>query len=233
MEQIDLLNIPSAAGEEPAKSWDSKGDMKEVLLLSFIDTLAQFAEASRTVWARCPCIATWCATLQEGWGESHDRKFAYDVLNIIQRTLKPFYGYIKEHNDEFIVEGESNAAFESLNLRGKWEAAPAAVKEVVWMYAERIAQFANGFTVCTKLPPRMFDTIEEMAHEISGKIQAGEFDMASIQSTEGIGNLGKGVLARLSEADQKSFADSLASEDSLEDVLDLFMGLVRQMSASN
>lgn len=225
-------------------------EVREHLLMSFEDLMKQFVEASAEVWPSCEVLARYKDEFLLGLAEVPDsvaeefklaygrRKFIHDLILKFHATLCDFYTDISEGSPDGIftnLDSDSEitrrmlAPLIELDVRTKYEAVHASIRETVWMYLQQLCQYSNMYVLCTKFPDNTMQSIFAMSRGLESKLKKGEMSMGDFNISS-LRDIGKSIVDGMNEKSVENLTRALTSDGGLENMVMMMGSMVKNIS---
>lgn len=225
-------------------------EVREHLLMSFEDLMKQFVEASAEVWPSCEVLARYkddfllgLAEVPESVAEEFKlaygrRKFVHDLVAKFHATLCDFYTDISDGNPDGIftnLDSDSEitrrmlAPLIELDVRTKYDAAHASIRETVWMYLQQLCQYSNMYVLCTKFPDNTMQSIFAMSRGLESKLKKGEMSMGDF-NIGSLRDIGKSIVDGMNEKSVENLTRALTSDGGLENMVMMMGSMVKNIS---
>jgi hypothetical protein len=233
--------------EEP---WMVTHDIREHILAEFDDLCRQFIDASVEVWPRCPVLTSWKDAFYAGVTEVPDtiaiefreqyqrRKFVHEVIAMWHAALSEFYASIAEQSDEEIlmaIDSDSEitqrivAPLIAVDVKGKYTAAHASIKETVKLYLQQLCQYSNMYMLCVKFPDKTMQNIFSMAKTMESKLKRGEMSLSDF-NLGSLRDIGKSIVGGMNKSSVEKLTRDLTSGGGIENMIMMMGSMVNQMS---
>jgi hypothetical protein len=208
------------------------GTMVDHIVQVFFQYSQQFIEALGEVWPECPELKRYklkfdmaCVHTPQSLALDNKRK----AVARYHATMSPHYVRCTQKDDKLMADRELQQTVDILNdlkFYEKWVPdLHAETKENVWEYIIHMNQYANLYSVYSKVPTGMLGKIETMATGIAGKMESGEMNMRDLN----IQQLGHTVMQNLDKSDLDSFASSMMGN--VQDVNGMYSMLGSMLSS--
>jgi len=200
----------------------------EGVLQQFLDMGLQFLNAAVEVWPEDRVLAAWKETAETARASGEDsrmRALAVAAQREFHDTFKDHYERLQK-KDSAVIDADL-PLLATLDVKAKWRAADAAVRDTVWEYVQQLAQFSSMYTLYNKCPGGLMGKVTSMASALVSKLEAGEMDMASINPLQ----LSQQMLANMDPQDLESFGRELSSGGDIMGMMSMVQGMVGGMGA--
>ena len=189
--------------------------MMEQSLQLFCDLTEQFLDALAEVWPECSGVKQTRLEYRLSCvqaPESVRQRAKNELITSYHEAMAPFYERCGKKDDSVFYEDSLHQSCQfmaNVKFCDKWtEDLHAETKENVWAYVLGLNQYANMYSLYSKVPRTMLNTIENMASGIASKIEQGDMSMTDIN----VQSLGQQVAENINMDDLNEFASSMMQD---------------------
>lgn len=217
---------PAPAAEPELKP----SSMRQSLLYSFANMMAQFLAAAATVWPKDVAIAKWNDAFGATVSAADDKgreAFFGTLIAGFHESFKEHYSNIASRNAA-LFDDERNPWLVAVRAKAKLREASPQIRANVWEYASFLARMSNMYALYAKCPDSLLGHIHKLALRLGGQLQRGELAMGDLNPIM----LGQQLMGVMSRDEVSKLGSSILSESNVDGILSLLQSMVGMLGGT-
>jgi len=201
--QAQLQSAPSLQPPTPSSTKAVAGAFAE-MLLQFLDALSDvFPECRKVVQYK---LAFNMRLMACGGDQEAVENVHTQAITAYHNSMSPYYARCLQRDETLLAEDIDLMR----NIDMEYKYTPDLhedTKAAIWEYIIKLNEFASIHSMYTQIPTGMLSSIENIAHNIAGKIGSGEMNLTDLN----LQNLSEQVMRSINVNDIQHFAQQLAA----------------------
>ena len=177
---------------------------------AFAEMLLQFLDALSDVFPECRKVVQYklafnVRVLACGGNQESIENVYTQAITAYHNSMSPYYARCIEGDETLLAEDIDLMR----NIDMEYKYTPDLhedTKAAIWEYIIKLNEFASIHSMYTQIPTGMLSSIENIAHNIAGKIGSGEMNLTDLN----LQNLSEQVMRSINVNDIQHFAQQLA-----------------------
>lgn len=186
---------------------DTSENSRPSIVAAFIDMMQQFLTALSEVFPECTKVARYKVALEVSLATGGD-SVRTEAIEAYHTSMSPYYSRCLARDDTLLQENIE--LMRNIDMPRKWtpELHPDT-KEAIWEYIKKLNEFANIYSMYSRIPTGMLTSIETLAQTLAAQIGDGSMSLRDLNMQ----TMSSQIMSALNPADIQEFAHRMQSGD--------------------